>query len=102
MRATALSTTHPRAASQADDKRFGQLFGCANHYEQERYDELVSMMCSTSSRSRGQTRCKLCATPAPPLARKHRPPCPFPRQASCLTHARKRHASTRTLAACTM
>ena len=55
-RATALSATHPRAASQADDKRSGQLFGCANHYEQERYDELISMMCSTSSRSRIQAR----------------------------------------------
>ncbi|MDC0526009.1 hypothetical protein OAO87_03325 [bacterium] len=44
-RATALSATHPRAASQADDKRSGQLFGCANHYEQEWHDELISMMC---------------------------------------------------------
>ena len=42
--ATALSATHPRAASQADDKRSGQLFGCANHYEQEWHDELILMM----------------------------------------------------------
>ena len=31
-----LHATHPTTTSQADDKRSGQLFGCANHYEQER------------------------------------------------------------------
>ena len=45
MRATALSTTHPRAASQADDMSIGQLFGCEDHHEQERHDELISTMC---------------------------------------------------------
>ena len=45
MRATALSTTHPRAASQADDMSIGQLFDLVNHYWQERHDELISMVC---------------------------------------------------------
>ena len=44
-RASALSTTHSPTASQADDMRSGQLFGLVNHCEQERHDELNSMMC---------------------------------------------------------
>ena len=42
---TALRATHSPTTSQADDMSTGQLFGCANHHEQERHDELISMMC---------------------------------------------------------
>ena len=48
---TALRATHPPITSQADDMGIGQLFGFVNHYAQERHDELISMMCWTSSRS---------------------------------------------------
>ena len=47
---TALRATHSPTTSQADDMSIGQLFGCANHHEQERHAELNSMMCSAAEK----------------------------------------------------
>ena len=36
--------------------RIGQLFGCANHHEQERHDTLISIMLTILFKSRWQVR----------------------------------------------
>ena len=36
--------------------RFGQLFGCMNHYAQERHDELISIVMAILFKSRWQAR----------------------------------------------
>ena len=102
MRTTALSTTHPRAASQADDMSIGQLFDLANHYAQERHDELNSIMLTILFKNRWQARCNLHATFSPPLTRTYSPPCPSTRHRIRLSRTRTRHARIRTLAAYTM
>ena len=53
---TALRATHPPITSQADDIRFGQLFGLVNHYAQERHDELISIVMAILFKSRWQAR----------------------------------------------
>ena len=75
--------------------RFGQLFGCMNHYAQERHDELISIILTIFYKNRWQARCKSHATFSPPLTHTHFPPCPSTRHRICLSRTRKQHAHTR-------
>jgi hypothetical protein len=95
-RASALSATHSPATSQADDMRFGQLFGCVNHYAQERHDELNSTMLTILSQEplagTLQFACHFLTTPHThilPAMPKHAPSHPS------LTHAQAAHAHPR-------
>ena len=49
---TARCATHPFTASQTDDMHFAQLFDCANDHEQDRLDELISIMLTIIFKSR--------------------------------------------------
>ena len=74
---------------------FGQLFGCVNHYAQERHDELISIMLTIFFKDRWKARCKLHATFSPPSTRTYFSPCPSTHHRICLPRTRKRHAHTR-------
>ena len=51
---TARRATHSRAISQADDTRFGQSSGSADHYGKEQYDTLIYAMLHNNFPSRSQ------------------------------------------------
>ena len=50
-RRTARRATHPRTASQAGDALIDQTSGLADHYEEERCHELISVLLSPVSRT---------------------------------------------------